>query len=225
MPPNFGAKFKGKCALSTEAQVRLNYFAKKYDFERQKPIQSHLKRFIDILGSSLGLILTSPIALISAASIKLESKGPILFKQKRLGKLGEEFTMYKFRNMYDMPDDNIPVSGEKDPRLTKTGKLLRRFSIDELPQLFNIIKGDMSLVGPRPYTFKMYANSLLKADPNSIRRFVVKPGASLNYRAPKDDNILEKIATEQDYLDNWSLAEDIKHFFGICKKMLNGKNY
>lgn len=224
-PPNFGAKFKSKCALSIAAQERLNYFAKKYDFEHQKSIQFHLKRIIDILGSSLGLILTSPITILSALAIKLESKGPVLFKQKRLGKLGEEFTIYKFRSMYDRPDSNIPVSEKKDPRLTKTGRLLRKFSIDELPQLFNIIKGDMSLVGPRPYTSKMYANSLLIADKDSIRRFVVKPGASLNYKAPKDDSIFEKIATEQDYLDNWSLAEDIGHFFGICKKMLNGKNY
>lgn len=224
-PPHFGAKFKGKCALSTEAQERLNYFVKKYDFEHQKPVQFHLKRIIDILGSSLGLILTSPITILSAVSIKLESKGPILFKQKRLGKLGEEFTIYKFRSMYDRPDSNIPVSEKKDPRLTKAGQVLRKFSIDEIPQLFNIIKGDMSLVGPRPYPSKMFADSLLKADQNSIRRFVVRPGASLNYKALKDDNILEKIATEQDYLDNWSLTQDIKHFFGICKKMLNGKNY
>ena len=123
-----------------------------------------IKRFIDILASLFGLILLSPIFLIVALLIKLEDpRGPILFKQVRIGKSEKEFGMYKFRSMVTDAEDRLKdllqhneVSGamfkmKDDPRVTKIGKFIRKTSIDELPQLLNVLKGDMSLVGPRPH--------------------------------------------------------------------------
>ncbi len=120
------------------------------------------KRIIDILGSIIGLLLLSPILIITAIVIKLDSKGPIFFIQERVGKNGEYFNMYKFRSMvidaeeklYQLKDKN-EMSGpmfkmKNDPRVTRVGSFIRRTSIDELPQLFNVLKGEMSLVGPRP---------------------------------------------------------------------------
>ena len=121
-----------------------------------------VKRVMDIVGSSIGMILLSPIMLITAIAIKLNSKGGIIFSQERVGKHGVHFKMYKFRSMVvnaeellkELKDKN-EVSGpmfkmKEDPRITTVGKFIRKTSIDELPQLFNVLKGDMSLVGPRP---------------------------------------------------------------------------
>lgn len=120
------------------------------------------KRLFDIMAASMGIILLLPVFLVTAAAIKLGSKGPVLFKQTRLGKKGAYFKMLKFRSMVvnaeamlkDLKEKN-EVSGhmfkmKNDPRITKVGKIIRKTSIDELPQLFNVVKGDMSLVGPRP---------------------------------------------------------------------------
>ncbi|WP_278600946.1 sugar transferase, partial [Clostridium tertium] len=120
------------------------------------------KRIIDIIGSLIGLILLSPILIIVGILIKFESKGPIVFTQKRVGKNGKEFDMYKLRSMVvnaeeikEKLKEQNEMSGpmfkmKDDPRITKVGKFIRKTSIDELPQLVNVLKGDMSLVGPRP---------------------------------------------------------------------------
>lgn len=120
------------------------------------------KRFIDVLGSFFGIIILSPIMIITAISIKIESGGSIIFSQERVGKNGKLFKMYKFRSMVENAEqlldklkDKNEMSGPMfkmtdDPRITKVGKFIRKTSIDELPQLFNVLKGDMSLVGPRP---------------------------------------------------------------------------
>lgn len=121
-----------------------------------------VKRFIDICGSSVGIILLSPIIIVTIIAIKLDSKGSVIFSQERVGKNGKKFKMYKFRSMVTNAEellvklkDKNEMSGpmfkmKEDPRITKVGKFIRKTSIDELPQLFNVIKGDMSLVGPRP---------------------------------------------------------------------------
>ena len=121
-----------------------------------------IKRIIDLIFSILGIILLSPIMLITAIAIKIESKGPVIFSQIRVGKDGKHFKMYKFRSMVQNAEElkekllsQNEMSGpmfkmKEDPRITKVGKFIRKTSIDELPQLFNVIKGDMSLVGPRP---------------------------------------------------------------------------
>ena len=118
------------------------------------------KRFYDILLSLLGIIISSPILIIIAITIKVSSKGPIIFKQNRLGKNGRVFSIYKFRTMVlnaENIGDGLKISTESDPRITKVGKFLRSTSLDELPQLFNVFLGSMSLVGPRPpVTYQPY---------------------------------------------------------------------
>lgn len=143
------------------------------------------KRTIDIFGSSFGLIILSPVLLIVAIAIKVEdSKGSVLFSQKRVGQYGKEFNMYKFRSMVSNAEElkvklmaQNEMSGpmfkmKHDPRITKVGKFIRKTSIDELPQLINILKGEMSLVGPRPSLPKEVA----KFEPWMLERLEVKPG-------------------------------------------------
>ncbi|MFR8734673.1 MAG: sugar transferase [Clostridium perfringens] len=144
-----------------------------------------LKRVIDILGSGFGLIILSPLFLIVAIAIKVEdSDGNVLFSQKRVGQYGKEFNMYKFRSMVSNAEELKAKLMEKnemsgpmfkmkhDPRITKVGKFIRKTSIDELPQLINILKGEMSLVGPRPSLPKEVANF----EPWMLERLEVKPG-------------------------------------------------
>lgn len=142
------------------------------------------KRLLDILGSIIGLILLSPILIIVGILIKLESKGPIIFSQKRVGLNKKEFKMYKFRSMVcnaeelkEKLKDQNEMSGpmfkiKDDPRITKIGKFIRKTSIDELPQLINVLKGDMSLVGPRP----SLPNEVKEFESWMLKRFEVKPG-------------------------------------------------
>ncbi|MGG7213272.1 sugar transferase [Clostridium nigeriense] len=142
------------------------------------------KRFIDVMGSLAGIIILSPILLIVGILIKLESKGPIIFAQKRVGLNGEEFKMYKFRSMVVNAEEIKEKLKEKnemsgpmfkikdDPRITKVGKFIRKTSIDELPQLINVLKGDMSLVGPRP----SLPNEVKEFEHWMLERLEVKPG-------------------------------------------------
>ena len=134
----------------------------KFENKQNLRVYEIFKRIIDIIGAGLGLILLSPIIAIVACAVKVTSKGPIFFSQKRVGKNGELFEMYKFRSMVvnaeelkENLEDQNEMSGpmfkiKDDPRVTKVGKFIRKTSIDELPQLWNILKGDMSLIGPRP---------------------------------------------------------------------------
>ena len=155
------------------------------------------KRIIDILGSLIGLIILSPIFLITAIAIKLDSKGPVFFKQSRCKKNGEVFKMYKFRSMVvdaekqlDSLKDKNEMTGpvfkiHDDPRITKVGKFIRRTSIDELPQLINVLKGDMSLVGPRPPIDK----EVLKYNSYQRQRLLVKPGLTCYWQVMGRNNI------------------------------------
>ena len=143
-----------------------------------------LKRFMDIFASILGLILLSPILIVVSVLIKLDSKGPVFFSQKRVGLHGKTFNMYKFRSMVvnaeeikDKLKEQNEMSGpmfkmKNDPRITKIGKFIRKTSIDELPQLLNVLKGEMSLVGPRPSLPK----EVKEFEPWMLERLEVKPG-------------------------------------------------
>ena len=147
-------------------------------------LYENIKRFIDISGALVGLICLSPIMMIVSILIKLESTGEVIFKQKRVGLNGEEFYIYKFRSMVENAEelkDSLQKQNEmsgpmfkirKDPRVTKVGKFIRKTSIDELPQLVNILKGDMSLVGPRPSLPKEVENF----EPWMKERLSVRPG-------------------------------------------------
>lgn len=143
-----------------------------------------LKRAIDIIGSLFGIILFSPAMLVTALAIKIDSKGSIIFSQERVGKNGKLFKMYKFRSMVSNAEELLNKLYEKnemsgpmfkmknDPRVTKVGKFIRKTSIDELPQLFNVMKGEMSLVGPRPNL----PREVSKFSPYQKQKLTVKPG-------------------------------------------------
>jgi len=109
-----------------------------------------MKRLFDLVAASLGLLLLAPVLLALAAWIRLDSPGPVLFRQCRVGRNGVPFEIYKFRTMHAAPDDERQLTVGRDPRITRAGHVLRRYKFDELPQLFNVVEGTMSLVGPRP---------------------------------------------------------------------------
>ena len=174
-----------------------------------------LKRVIDIVISGLAIVVLSPVLLLIAIAIKLDSKGPVLFKQKRVGKNKSHFMIYKFRSMYvDAPSD-MPTHLLKDPTamITKVGAFLRKTSLDELPQLFNIFKGEMAIVGPRPALWNQYdlIEERDKYGANNIR-----PGltgwAQINGRDELE--IDEKSKLDGYYVKNMSLGLDIKCFLG-----------
>ena len=174
-----------------------------------------LKRVIDIVISGLAIVVLSPVLLLIAIAIKLDSKGPVLFKQKRVGKNKSHFMIYKFRSMYvDAPSD-MPTHLLKDPTamITKVGGFLRKTSLDELPQLFNIFKGEMAIVGPRPALWNQYdlIEERDKYGANNIR-----PGltgwAQINGRDELE--IDEKSKLDGYYVKNMSFGLDVKCFFG-----------
>lgn len=206
--------------LEPAHQELLEVFKQKYNYKKHKPVQWALKRGIDYIGGTIGAVVSSPVLLLSAALIKLESKGPVMFKQVRVGKDGREFVIYKLRTMKTTaPKKYAKVSSGNDPRITKTGKILRKFSIDEFPQFINILKGDMSLIGPRPIM-----DDLTSIDPNSVRRYAVKPGLRLKYKAQKSDDLVDRITTEKEYLEKWNLKKDFSALYSTIKAVLTGKN-
>ena len=186
--------------------------------------QLMIKRLMDIIGSLIGLALTAVLTVFIAPAIKLDSKGPVFFSQWRVGQNGRKFKIYKFRTMTrdaeaklsELMDKN-ELSGavfkmENDPRITRVGRFLRKTSLDEFPQFFNILKGEMSLVGTRPPTvgeveeYEMYHR----------RRLSIKPGLTGNWQVSGRNEItdFEDIyALDISYIDNWSLALDIKILF------------
>lgn len=192
--------------------------------ENEKLVYNFLKRSIDIIGAILGLIFAVPIIIIVGILIKLESKGPIIFSQKRIGINKKEFNMYKLRSMVVNAEDlkeklqsKNEMSGpmfkiKDDPRITKVGKFIRKTSIDELPQLFNVLKGDMSLVGPRPSLPK----EVEKFDPWMLKRLEVKPGLTCYWQVMGRNAIDFENWMKLDvkYINERSIWVDIKL---ICK--------
>jgi exopolysaccharide biosynthesis polyprenyl glycosylphosphotransferase len=179
-----------------------------------------VKRAIDLVGGLVGLLLAGPIMLVAAIAIKVDSKGPIFFKQVRAGRNGRKFTMFKFRSMVvdaeelkarlaHLNEMSGPVFKIKqDPRITKVGRILRKTSIDELPQLFNIVTGDMSLVGPRP----PLPSEVEQYEPWQRRRLSVKPGLTGLWQVSGRNQVdfEEWMQLDLDYIDNWSLWLDLK---------------
>lgn len=191
----------------------------------KRKIQLVIKRLFDIVVSFIGLLILSPIFLVIAIIIKLDSKGPIFFRQVRVGKNGKKFKIFKFRTMVvDAEKKGLHITVDGDSRITKSGKFLRKFKIDELPQLINVLIGDMSFVGPRPEVPKyveMY-------DENQRSILKIRPGitdiASIEYRDensilaqsknPEETYINEimprKIELNFKYIENMSVIYDIK---------------
>ena len=183
------------------------------------------KRFIACTLSVIGLIVAGIPMIIIAIAIKLDSKGPVLFRQVRLGKGMKPFTIYKFRTMCDHAYEMGGIANRSDdPRITKVGAFLRRTSLDELPQMFNILNGTMVIIGPRPilnWEFEPYKD---KAD--YIRRYEATPGmfsaVDVKYRASSDRDLQFKMDVE--YIDNMSFWNDVKMFFAIIIPVITGKD-
>jgi exopolysaccharide biosynthesis polyprenyl glycosylphosphotransferase len=202
-----------------------------------------LKRGVDILGSIIGIVIFMPVMLITALAIKVTSPGSVIFKQIRLGKKGTPFTFYKFRSMYMNTDNQIHrdyirdyIKGHNeevnqgdaekplfkikfDPRITRIGRFIRKTSIDELPQFFNVLKGDMSLVGPRPplpYEAEKYESWHLR------RILEMKPGITGLWQVEGRSKTGWDDAVRLDirYIQNWSLLLDVKILFKTVKEVL-----
>ena len=195
-----------------------------------------MKRLFDILASFIGLIIISPVFLILGIWIKLDSKGPVFYKQIRVGRGNKDFFLYKFRSMRVGADkDGLITVGGRDPRVTRSGYYIRKYKLDEFPQLINVLKGDMSLVGPRPEVRKyveMYT-------PEQMHVLDVRPGitdlASIRYR--NENELLEKaedpdkyyievimqdkLRINLEYIKNHSFLYDIKLIFGTFWAIIN----
>lgn len=183
-------------------------------------IYKSIKRAADIIFSILILFITSPIWLLSTFIIPLESKGPVIFKQKRLGLHSKEFILYKFRSMRE-ENNTYKYTTENDSRITKFGNFMRKTRIDEIPQLINILKGDMSLIGPRPERPE-YAIELQKQIPFYNQRLIVRPGitgwdqVSGEYHSPSTEDTYKKLQNDLYYIKNSSLSLD----FSIAMKTI-----
>ncbi|WP_232278714.1 sugar transferase [Paenibacillus sp. 481] len=192
-----------------------------------------LKRTNDLLLSTIGLVLVLPVLLFTAVCIKLESRGPILYKQKRIGKNGKPFNMYKFRSMVQNADDllttlaqqneveGIAFKMKNDPRITKVGRFIRKYSIDELPQLFNVLRGNMSLIGPRPpleIEVQQYGDW-------EWRRLEVLPGITGLWQVSgrSDLSFQQWINLDIYYIENWSIGLDFKILLKTIPVVLKGE--
>ncbi len=189
-----------------------------------------IKRIIDIVGATVGIVLLSPIMLLAAAAIKLEDRGPVFFPQRRAGRGAEMFSMYKFRSMVTNAEDlkqDLVSDNERtgplfklthDPRITRVGRLIRELSIDELPQLFNVIKGDMSLVGPRP----ALSEEEEAFDDELRRRFDVRPGITGLWQAEARSNASFAAYRRLDlhYVENWTLGLDIRILLATVEQIV-----
>lgn len=176
-----------------------------------------LKRIIDFVGALVAIVISSPVMVGAAIAIKCTSKGPLIFKQERIGLHNEPFEMYKFRTMIQQTDEEEKKGWtvKNDPRVTKVGAFLRKTSLDELPQLFNILKGDMSLVGPRPER-PQFVEKFKEEIPRYMIKHQVRPGltgwAQVNgYRG--DTSIRKRVEYDIYYIENWTLGMDIKILF------------
>jgi exopolysaccharide biosynthesis polyprenyl glycosylphosphotransferase len=189
------------------------------------PPLSRLERFVkraeDVLLSCLLLLLTGPLMVLVSLAIKIESRGPVLFRQPRHGFNGAEFKVFKFRTMYADTEDKLATRQtlREDPRVTRIGSFLRRHSIDELPQLFNVLAGSMSLVGPRPHAPATTAGglSLHEAVPDYASRHRVKPGITgwaqvRGFRGNLDtvEKAVRRVDHDLYYIENWSLLLDLR---------------
>lgn len=188
----------------------------------RQPVQFALKRLVDIVVSIIGLLFLLPLLLIIAIAIKIDSRGPVIFSQTRAGLGGKPFRMFKFRTMVADADkikmelQHLNESGDirlfkikNDPRVTRVGKWLRKLSLDELPQLINVIRGDMSLVGPRPF----FTSDLEAYEDEHFERLWVVPGITGLWQVSGRSDILdfeEVVALDRKYIREWNIWKDLK---------------
>jgi len=197
-------------------------------------IRAAAKRALDITGAIAGLVLLGPLLLITAIAIRIESPGPVLFRQVRVGKRGRLFTMFKFRSMrvtaetekHALYGNNESVDGvlfkmKRDPRITRVGRLLRRLSVDELPQLLNVLCGDMSIVGPRPAV----PTEVAQYDLEARKRLQTKPGLTCLWQISGRSELAfsEQIDLDLRYLQARSLAKDIAIIAKTVPAVITGR--
>ncbi len=193
--------------------------------------QVAVKRAIDLLGATAMILVLSPILIIAAAAVAFTSPGPILYRQRRVGRDGEPFTMVKFRSMYDRAHEQRDLRRNEatgpvfkirdDPRITGVGRVLRRLSIDELPQLFNVVKGEMSLVGPRPALPEECAHYTER----EMGRLMVKPGLTCRWQVSgRSDVTFEQwVDMDLEYIDTWSLRQDFVLMLKTVPAVISGR--
>ncbi len=207
----------------------ITYESNTIDYRRQ-----FIKRFFDIVGAVIGLMITLILTPFIALAIKLTSRGPVFFAQTRIGRNGRRFSMYKFRSMFvdaeerkkELMQQNemqgLMFKMEHDPRITKVGKILRKTSLDELPQFYNVLKGDMSLVGTRPPTLDEFEQYSLRYR----RRLSITPGLTGMWQVSGRNNITnfeEVVKLDLAYIDNWSLTLDLKILLQTIGVVLFGR--
>jgi exopolysaccharide biosynthesis polyprenyl glycosylphosphotransferase len=200
---------------------------------RPKPLQWELKRLLDIIASATALLLFAPLLVVTAVAVKLTSKGPALFKQERVGLHGRTFHMLKFRSMVadaELQKSALAVANErsgpvfkiaKDPRVTPLGRFIRKYSIDELPQLLNVLRGDMSIVGPRPGT----PSEVAQYEAWQRRRLSVRPGLTCVWQVSGRDHISfgAWMLLDMRYIDHWSLWDDVRLILQTVPVVLTGR--
>jgi exopolysaccharide biosynthesis polyprenyl glycosylphosphotransferase len=204
-----------------------------YQSVQAKPVEFAFKRVFDIMSSAVALWVLAPMLLIVAALVKLTSKGPVLFRQTRVGLHGRPFKMLKFRTMVENAEelkaeltqqnemDGPVFKMKKDPRITSIGRVLRKFSIDELPQLINVLRGDMSVVGPRPPV----PNEVARYEPWHRRRLSVRPGLTCIWQVSGRNEISfeQWMYMDLQYIDTWSFSKDIGLILKTFPVVLTGR--
>ncbi len=222
--PEYYESITGKIPLES---VRLSWLIFSPGFHVRAALRLY-KRMFSLLLGSLAIVITSPIMLLATIAVRLGSRGPAIFRQKRVGEHGKLFTVYKFRSMFEGSDKiRLTPAEHGDPRVTRVGKWLRRTRVDELPQLFNIVKGDMAFVGPRPFVPEQEEECAAQI-PFYRERWLVKPGATgwaqinRGYNATLEDN-REKLAYDLFYIKNVSFGLDLFIMFSTIKILLLGR--
>ena len=226
--------FEMEIPVQREIERIGNYYTVSFSPKIHSFKQIFFKRVMDIVGAIVGLLITGIVTVFLAPALLIESPGPLFFSQVRVGKNGRRFKIYKFRSMYmdaeerkkELMSQNemegLMFKMENDPRVTKVGKFIRKTSIDELPQFWNILKGEMSLVGTRPPT----EDEFLQYEGYHRRRLNMTPGLTGLWQVSgRSDtkNFEEIVAMDVEYIDNWSLKEDIKILFKTVGVVLKGK--
>ncbi|MGE5528833.1 MAG: sugar transferase [Patescibacteria group bacterium] len=211
-------------AAAMDSASALRWPLRQIGWGQRNCLQLTLKRCFDLMAAALGLLVLLPFLLVLACIIRIDTSGPVLYRQKRVGVGGREFCLYKLRTMTTDAEKNGPCWAEPaDPRVTRIGKFLRRHRLDELPQLWNVLRGDMSLVGPRPERM-CFILQFMRENPNFLLRLTMRPGITglAQVNGGYDLSPDEKAVLDMDYIYNFSLARDLRIILKTPRVVLRG---